>query len=140
MAGIGLNVVFDWLLVGGPTPWGYQSPFNFGAPGLVLATVAINLLTCLALLVGLQQRISGLPLRSWGMDLLRLAIAGLLASGGAGILVTVMPWPEGLLGLLLQVAVPGLLGLSLFTLIGSQLKVPEVRDITRLVVGQFRAR
>ena len=43
MAGIGLNVVFDWLLVGGPTPWGLQLPaLNFGAPGLVLATVAVN--------------------------------------------------------------------------------------------------
>ena len=36
-AGIGLNVLFDWLLVGGPTPWGPQLPFNFGATGLVLA-------------------------------------------------------------------------------------------------------
>ena len=53
-------------LVGGPTPWGNHSPFNFGAPGLVLATVAINLLTCLALLVGLQQKVGGLPLRRWG--------------------------------------------------------------------------
>ena len=140
LAGIGLNVVFDWLLVGGPTPWGNQSPFNFGAPGLVLATVAINLLTCLALLVGLQQQIGGLPLRRWGMDLLRLAIAGVLAAGGAGILVTVVPWPAGLLGLLLQVSAPGLLGLALFALIGAQLQVPEVREVTQLVVGRFRAR
>ena len=133
-------MVFDWLLVGGPTPWGNQSPFNFGAPGLVLATVAINLLTCLALLVGLQQQVGGLPLRRWGMDLLRLAIAGVLAAGGAGILVTVVPWPAGLLGLLLQVSAPGLLGLALFALIGEQLQVPEVREVTQLVVGRFRAR
>ena len=140
LAGIGLNVVFDWLLVGGPTPWGNQSPFNFGAPGLVLATVAINLFTCLALLLVLQQRISGLPLRRWGMDLLRLAIAGVLAAGGAGILVTVVPWSEGLGGLLLQVSAPGLLGLALFALVGAQLQVPEVREITQVVLGRFRAR
>ena len=133
-------MVFDWLLVGGPTPWGNQSPFNFGAPGLVLATVAINLLTCLALLVGLQHRISGLPLRRWGLDLLRLAIAGVLAAGVAKILVAVVTWPLGLVGLLLQVSAPGLLGLVLFATIGAQLKVPEVREITQLVVGRFRAR
>ena len=125
--------------MGGPTPWGNQSPFDFGAPGLVLATVAINVLTCLALILGLQQRISGLPLRRWGMDLLRLAIAGVLAAGGAGILVTVVPWPAGLLGLLFQVGAPGLLGLALFALIGAQLQVPEVREITQLVMGRFRA-
>ena len=140
LAGIGLNVVFDWLLVGGPTPWGNQSPFNFGAPGLVLATVAINLITCLALLLGLQQQIGGLPLRRWGMDLLGLAIAGVLAAGCAWILVTVVPWPAGLLGLLLQVSAPGLLGLALFALIGAQFQVPEVREVTQLVVGRFRAR
>jgi putative peptidoglycan lipid II flippase len=106
----------------------------------VLATVAINLFTCLALLLVLQQRISGLPLRRWGMDLLRLAIAGVLAAGGAGILVTVVPWPSGHVGLLLQVSAPGLLGLVLFALIGAQLKVPEVREIAQLVVGRFRAR
>jgi putative peptidoglycan lipid II flippase len=106
----------------------------------VLATVAINLFTCLALLLVLQQRISGLPLRRWGMDLLRLAIAGVLAAGGAGILVTVVPWPSGLVGLLLQVSAPGLLGLVLFALIGAQLKVPELREIAQLVVGRFRAR
>ena len=74
------------------------------------------------------------------MDLLRLAIAGLLAAGGAGILVTIVPWSEGLGGLLLQVSAPGLLGLALFALVGAQLQVPEVREITQLVLGRFRAR
>ena len=106
----------------------------------MLATVAINLITCLALLVGLQQWISGLPLRRWGMDLLRLTFAGVLAAGGAGILVDVVQWPAGLLGLLLQVSAPGLLGLAMFAFVGSQLKVPEVREITQLVVGRFSAR
>ena len=106
----------------------------------MLATVAINLLTCLALLVGLQQQIGGLPLRRWGKDLLRLAIAGVLAAGGAGILMTVVPWPAGFLGLVLQVSAPGLLGLALFALIGANLQVPEVREVTQLVVGRFRAR
>ena len=91
-------------------------------------------------MLGLQQRIAGLPLRRWGMDLLRLAIAGVLAAVGAGIIVTVVPWPGGLLGLLFQVGAPGLLGLALFALIGAQLQVPEVREITQLVTGRFRAR
>ena len=68
LAGIGLNVIFDWLLVGGPTPWGNQSPFNFGASGLVLATVAINVLTCLALLLVLKRRMPAMTLIPWGMD------------------------------------------------------------------------
>ena len=54
--------------------------------------------------------------------------------------MTVVPWPAGLLGLLLQVSAPGLLGLALFALIGAQLQVPEVREVTQLVLGRFRAR
>ena len=54
--------------------------------------------------------------------------------------MTVVPWPAGLLGLLFQVGAPGLLGLALFALIGAQLQVPEVREITQLVTGRFRAR
>jgi len=69
MAGIGFNVIFDWVLVGGPTPWGLQlSALNFGAPGLVLATVAVNLITCVALLLALRKRLGELPLRRWASD------------------------------------------------------------------------
>jgi putative peptidoglycan lipid II flippase len=78
LAGIGLNVMFDWLLVGGPTPWGNQSPFNFGASGLVLATVAVNFLTCLALLLVLKRRMPAMTLIPWGMDTTRLLLAGVL--------------------------------------------------------------
>ena len=63
-----------------------------------------------------------------------------VAAGGAGILVNVVQWPAGLLGLLLQVSAPGLLGLAMFAFVGAQLKVPEVREITQLVVGRFSAR
>ncbi|MBL6803013.1 MAG: murein biosynthesis integral membrane protein MurJ, partial [Synechococcus sp. BS307-5m-G38] len=107
LAGIGLNVIFDWLLVGGPTPWGNQSPLNFGAPGLVLATVAINVITCVALLLVLQRRLQGLPLRSWGLDATRLAIAGVMAALVAWLLLSLGRWPEGLIGLFLQVGLPG---------------------------------
>ena len=54
--------------------------------------------------------------------------------------MTVVLWPAGLLGLLLQVSAPGLLGLALFAFIGAQLQVPEVREVTQLVVVRFRAR
>ena len=76
LAGIGLNVIFDWALVGGPTPWGNQSPFNFGASGLVLATVAINVLTCLALLLVLKRRMPAMTLIPWGIDTTRLLSSG----------------------------------------------------------------
>ena len=138
LAGIGLNVIFDWLLVGGPTPWGNQSPLNFGAPGLVLATAAINVITCLALLLLLQRRLQVLPLRSWGLDAMRLAIAGVMAAVVAWLLLSLGRWPEGLIGLVLQVTLPGLLGLVVYGLVGSALGVPELPRLATAIKGRFR--
>ena len=133
LAGIGLNVVFDWLLVGGPTPWGNQSPFNFGAAGLVLATVAINVLTCIVLLLVLQWRLKDLPLRGWCQDLVRLAASGGLGALSAWGLLSFVDWPTGLFGLGFQVALPAAFGLLVYGLGGMLLGVPEVEDITGML-------
>ena len=140
MAGIGMNVLFDWLLVGGPTPWGPQMPFNFGAPGLVLATVAINLITCLALLIALQGRLNGLPLRAWAVDALRLLLAAVLSGLAAWALSAWIAWPLDWLGRLRQVGLSSALGLLLFVGIGRSLGVPEVEELTATFTRRFSRR
>ena len=140
IAGIGLNVIFDWLLVGGPTPWGNQSPFNFGASGLVLATVAINVLTCLALLLVLKRRMPAMTLIPWGMDATRLLLAGVLTGCMVWGLSLGVDWPLGWLGLLARVGIPSLLGLAFFGLVGSALGVAEVQEIGTMVLRRLRLR
>jgi len=132
MAGIGLNVIFDWLLVGGPTPWGLQVPaLNFGAPGLVLATVAVNVITCLGLLLALQQRLGGLPLRVWGRDTLQLLGAAVLAGLAAWGLSEGIGWPSHIWGLLIQCAFCSGVGLLVYGLLASWAGVPEARELSR---------
>ena len=140
VAGIGLNVIFDWLLVGGPTPWGNQSPFNFGASGLVLATVAINVLTCLALLLVLKRRMPAMTLIPWGMDTTRLLLAGVLTGCMVWGLSLGVDWPLGWLGLLARVGIPSLLGLAFFGLVGSALGVAEVQEIGTMLLRRLRLR
>ena len=140
MAGIGLNVIFDWLLVGGPTPWGNQSPFNFGASGLVLATVAINVLTCLALLLVLKRRMPAMTLIPWGMDMTRMLLAGVLTGCMVWGLSLGVDWPLGWLGLLARVGIPSLLGLAFFGLVGSALGVAEVQEIGTMLLRRLRLR
>jgi putative peptidoglycan lipid II flippase len=131
MAGIGLNVLFDWLLVGGPTPWGLQLPaLNFGAPGLVLATVAVNVITCLLLLLALQARLGGLPLRLWGRDSLLLLGSALLGGLVAWGLSNAIAWPAGLEGKLLNCGLSGGLGLGVYGLLASAAGVQEARQFT----------
>ena len=137
MAGIGLNVIFDWLLVGGPTPNGLLLPaLNCGAPGLVLATVGVNLVSCLLLVLALQQRLGPLPLARWSRDSLQLGLAAVLGSLLAWGLATGIQWPAGLLGLSLQVGLCGAAGAVIYGLLGSAMGVPEAQQLGR----QLRAK
>jgi putative peptidoglycan lipid II flippase len=140
LAGIGLNVIFDWVLVGGPTPWGNQSPFNFGASGLVLATVAINVLTCLTLLLVLKRRMPAMTLIPWGIDTTRLLLAGVLTGCIVWGLSLGVEWPLGWFGLLARVGIPSLLGLAFFGLMGSAFGVAEVQEIGTMVLRRMRLR
>ncbi len=130
LAGIGLNAIADWVLVGGPTPWGLQLPgCNFGAAGLVLATVAVNLVTCLALLLVLHRRLGGLPLGVWGGDTLRLLGAAVLGGAVAWALAELVQWPHDWLSLVLRPGLSGLLGLAVYGLVASAAGVPEARQM-----------
>jgi putative peptidoglycan lipid II flippase len=130
LAGIGLNALLDWLLVGGPTPWGQQLPaLDFGAPGLVLATVAVNAITCLALLWALGRRLGGLPLGAWARDSLLLLLAALAAAAGAWALASWPGWSGGPMGLVLQLGTSGLAGTAIYGLLAAAAGVPEARQL-----------
>ena len=133
VGGIGLNAVFDWLLVGGPTPGvGLMMPrLYFGAPGLVLATVLVNIITCLGLLLVLQRRLNGLPLKAWGKDTLLLLVAAVFAGAAAWALASYVHWPKGLVGLLLQNGFSAALAAGLYGVLGSSFGVAEVREMIR---------
>jgi len=141
VAGIGLNVIFDWLLVGGPTPWGQQLPaFDFGAPGLVLATVGVNAITCLALLLALQSRLGGLPLRAWARDSLLLLSAAAVAGGAAWALASFVAWPQGLAGLGLQLGLSGAMGLVIYGWMATAAGVPEAQQLANQLISQLKRR
>ncbi len=127
--GIGLNVFFDWAFVGGPTPWGHQLPFNLGAPGLVLATVVVNLFTCIALLLRLQIRLGQLPLKDWGLDLSKLVLSGFVAGIIAWTIQSGEIWPSGFLGLLMEVSISASISLFVYCFIGNSLGIKEIEEI-----------
>lgn len=106
----------------------------------MLATVLINLLTCLALLLALQKRLGGLPLREWGHDSLKLTFAALVAGLSAWALSVGIAWPLDFIGRLFQVGLSGALGLLLFVLCAQALSVPEVSEISRGIASRFRRR
>jgi putative peptidoglycan lipid II flippase len=106
---------------------------DFGAPGLVLATVAVNVITCLGLLLALAARLGGLPLRPWARDTLWLLGAALVAGLTAWTLSQRISWPPGLGGLLLENLICGGLAVGLFGLLATLAGVPEARQLLQLV-------
>ena len=142
LGGIGLNALFCWLFVGGPIPGGalVLPALNCGAAGLVLATVAVNLITCLGLLLALQGRLGGLPLRVWGRDSLLLLGAAVASGLVAWGLAQAIAWPSGLGGQLLECSLAGGAALLVYGLAAGVARVPEMDQLLRQLRGQLKAR
>jgi putative peptidoglycan lipid II flippase len=119
MVNIFLNALMDYIFV---------KFFDFGAPGLVIATVTVNLFSMVALLWILNRRLNGLNLRSWVAPILGLTAASIVAGLSSwGILQGIQSalGKQGFLLALLELSVAGLVGLAIFGAIATRLRVPE---------------
>ncbi len=113
-----VNAVLDYILVQ-----------RFGAPGLVLATVGVNVTSTVALLWFLNRKLNGLPFREWSLPLLGLTVGSVfagLASWGVDWGLDKVWSNQSLLVHLVQLSLAGIVGLGVFALFAAQLKLPEV--------------
>lgn len=125
-----LNALLDYLLI--------QA---FGAPGLVLATVGVNLFSMLVFLWLLNRRLDGLPWGEWARPFLGLVAASAIAGG----LCWGTRWgleqglgTEGFFIQLLQLAIAGGVGLGGFVAIASQLNIPEFNMVANRLRQRLR--
>ena len=124
MVNIFFNLLFDYLL------W---KPF--GAAGITLSTVCINLISFAAMLFLLNRRLHGLPWRGF-LPLVWI----LLASAVAGAITWSVSygWQQLIpqsnkITLIIQLALSGGAGLGVFVAIVSQLKLPEFDKFSRQI-------
>lgn len=120
MINIFLNALFDFLFI---------KVFDFGAPGLVLATVGVNCSSTLMLLFLLNRKLNGLPLVEWGLPILGLT-AGSVVAGAASYATSLgiqqLLTSDNFLIQLLQLSISGFVGLAVFGIIASTMNLPEV--------------
>lgn len=126
---IGLNAVLDLLFV----RW-------LGAPGLVLATVGVNLFSVLALGLMLGRKLGGLPWLGWGGSI--AALAGLSALAGLAATAVQMGLghalgTEGVGVWLLQLGLGGGAGLAVFALGALALPIPETGQLVARLRQRF---
>ncbi|MBD2175719.1 murein biosynthesis integral membrane protein MurJ [Pseudanabaena sp. FACHB-1998] len=128
-----LNGLFDYFLVQ-----------KFGAPGIVLATVSVNVLSMMAMMYFLDRRLNGLPLKSWSVTILGLILASTISGGASwGVyhllsqnfdqLNTWAKFAAELGGL----AIASGVGLSIFAAIALQLQIPEINALTVQIKRRF---
>ncbi|ELS00519.1 integral membrane protein MviN [Xenococcus sp. PCC 7305] len=113
------NVVLDYFLVNA-----------FQAPGLVMATIGVNIISMAIFLWLLHRRLNGLPLRQWFLSFSGLIVATILASiGGYG---TSWVWEtylgnDNILFLLLELGIASLVSVTIFFVAAIPLKLPELQ-------------
>lgn len=130
MVNIFLNALLDYLLI---------KPF--GAAGLVLATVGVNIISMTWLLLVLDRKINGLPWREWNVAIIKLFMGSILtgvASWGTLFGLQQLLGTEGFFIQLLQLSLAGLIGLGVFALFASRLGLPEVDQIAGRITQKFR--
>lgn len=113
----------------------------FGTPGLIFATVSVNIISMIIFLVMLQRRLHGLPFGEWLLSLLSLsgisAIAGLAGWGASGQLEKMLGTGNLVLDLL-QLALSCGVVVGIFGVLAMQLKLPEVDILTERITKKFK--
>jgi putative peptidoglycan lipid II flippase len=115
-----INAFLDYLFV---------RVFQWNTPGLIFATIGVNVLSMIIMLWVLNKRLNGLPLGEWGIALFGIIVASIAAGfTGWGInLGCVYLWGFANLWLqLVNLSISSLMALLIFGLISIQLKLPEL--------------
>ncbi|WP_211167933.1 murein biosynthesis integral membrane protein MurJ [Pseudanabaena yagii] len=128
-----LNGLFDYFLVQ-----------KFGAPGLVLATVAVNVISMIVMMYVLDRRLNGMPLKSWSITILGLVIASAIAGGASWGIYYVLSQNFASMSAVMRfgaevggLAIASAVGLGLFGVIAVQMKIPEINALTNQIKRRF---
>ncbi|NEP55351.1 MAG: lipid II flippase MurJ, partial [Moorea sp. SIO3C2] len=129
---IGLNALLDYLLIG-----------RYGAPGLVLATVGVNLVSMVTLLVLLARKINGLPWLEWTKPLVLVFLSSLLSGVAAwGSRWCLEAWlgTDGFLTNLIVLCGAGAISLGVFAIAALSSGIPEAQTLLNQIKAKVLRR
>ena len=133
LIGIFLNFVFDWLLLGGMSPWGQLLPFNLGAFGLVIATMIVNIITCLILLCYLKMKLLNLNIKEILKKNIKILFSSVISCLVAYSSSCLINWPNNSIGLIINIMICSVICIVVFSLVGSKLNIHEINDLFNIL-------
>lgn len=128
-ANILLNVLLDYVLIN-----------LLGAPGLVIATVGVNVVSMVVMLVLLDRKIDGLPWLDWTRPVALLILASLISGAAAlGVRLGLEHWmgTQGFFVNLLILCLAGAVGVGIFAATAIALQIPEAHQLIQRLRSRF---
>ena len=130
LANILTNAVLDYLF------------FNWmGPPGLVVATIGVNVVSLIAMTAILSRRLNGLPIGDWTKTIFTItgasAIAGISSWLTLGGIASIAGTTDGFLVNLLALSLSGGVGLLTFALLTIVLQIPEAGILAQRIRQKF---
>lgn len=119
-----LNAILNYLMI---------EVLDFGASGLLMATIGVNIVSTSVFIWILHRRLNGLPLLRWSQGIAGLIVATILAglsSYGVSQAIENTIGNSNLLLLLIELSISSGIAVIIFSLVAMQLKLPELDMLT----------
>ena len=131
--GIFLNIFFDWLLIGAPTPSGDKLSINFGVLGLVFATVLVNIFTCICLFYSLRLKIKLTETKELLINILKIIFSGIMSTLVGLSINNFIDWGNIYMGTLIEVIFSTISTLYVFYIVNNLLGIDEIQTIKKIL-------
>ena len=132
-----LNLFFDWLLIGGLSPWGELSPINLGVNGLVLSTTFVNFITCIILLIKLEKKLNNLNLSKILSQNLRIILIGCISGFSSFLAFKNISLPYSLFNLIIKISTSCGINLIIFYCLTNILKIDDIHNINKFLKNKL---
>ena len=126
-----LNLLFDWFLIGGSSPWGELSPLNLGVNGLVYSTTFVNIVACLILLIKLSNKLDNLNLSNLLLQNLKIIIIGCTSGITSFLTFKIIYLPFSLFNLFLKISISSGISLIVFYCLAIILKIDDIDHLNK---------
>ncbi len=134
---IGLNLFFDWFLIGGISPWGKLSPLDLGVNGLVLSTTFVNFFACTYLLLNLNKKLDNFNLYKILYQMTKIILIGFMSGISSFLLFKIEYLSYGPINLLIKFLISFGVSFIIFYLLAILVKIDYVNDLNKFLKEKF---